>query len=454
MTLKSIKLPLTEESQLTFKECKLDRKQYAEILETIISNHVDGFVLSINSEWGTGKTTFIKMFENYLKSKHYTCVYLNAWENDFDDNPLSAIMGELKGILSNSGEQFDKMVEKVSTVAHKVAPILIKGAFNKLTGTNADELIGAIVDSSADVFKNEVDEYLNKKENIQDFKRLLKENVSNVSNGKPLVFFIDELDRCRPNYAVSLLENLKHLFDIDNIVFVLSVDKKHLGECIKGVYGSPNIDSDDYLRRFIDIEYNLPKPDIKSFLNYTLDYYKITELIDKYYYQHSGVLDSIINSLIAIVTKENLSLRKTEKFISQLNLILRSFNLGKDDGIPFQLLIFLTYQNNFNRIYINKILDKNITLEELQNEFLNIFEKYEGMHESLYYTEAQLILLYNNYQLNFDKENSLLDKSIYSVFNKNTILNEYIEQTKRKLYPGLKIDSIINRILLMNNINW
>src|SRR5690554_3950746 len=79
-----------------FEHCKLNRKQYASILTDIVSIYSDGFVLAINNEWGTGKTTFVKMWQQYLKNKDFQTVYFNAWENDFDRNPLIAILSELK----------------------------------------------------------------------------------------------------------------------------------------------------------------------------------------------------------------------------------------------------------------------------------------------------------------------------------------------------------------------
>lgn len=67
------------------------------------------------------------------------------------------------------------------------------------------------------------------------------------------MFFIDELDRCRPTFAIELLERIKHLFDIQNIVFVLSIDKEQLEASTAAAYGSA-INAPEYLRRFIDLE--------------------------------------------------------------------------------------------------------------------------------------------------------------------------------------------------------
>ena len=95
----------------------------------------------------------------------------------------------------------------------------------------------------------------------------LKDAVQAIGEGepqRPLVFFIDELDRCRPSFAIELLERVKHLFDVKNIVFVLSIDKKQLEAITAAVYGE-RIDALEYLRRFIDLDFYLPLPHTKDY---------------------------------------------------------------------------------------------------------------------------------------------------------------------------------------------
>ena len=75
----------------------------------------------------------------------------------------------------------------------------------------------------------------------------------------PLIVMIDELDRCRPSFAVEFLETTKHLFAVDQVVFVLAVNRKELAHAVKALYGN-DFDADRYLRRFFDIDFRLPEP--------------------------------------------------------------------------------------------------------------------------------------------------------------------------------------------------
>lgn len=88
-----------------FKDCVLQRKKYADVLTNVIETYSDGFVLAINNKWGTGKTTFIRMWEQDLKDNEFKTIYFNAWENDFDDNPLTALLGELKSLSGVNRQQ-------------------------------------------------------------------------------------------------------------------------------------------------------------------------------------------------------------------------------------------------------------------------------------------------------------------------------------------------------------
>ena len=101
--------------------------------------------------------------------------------------------------------------------------------------------------------------------------------VEKLSDGKPIVFIVDELDRCNPIYAVKTLERIKHLFSIPGIVFVLSIDKEQLCNSIKGYFGSEQLNAEEYLKRFIDYEYILPTPNIQQYCKYLYDQYNFDE---------------------------------------------------------------------------------------------------------------------------------------------------------------------------------
>ncbi|MEC5145788.1 P-loop NTPase fold protein [Chitinophaga sp. 212800010-3] len=341
-----------------FANDKLDREKIAKILTSLIKSYSNGFVLSINGQWGTGKTTFIKMWQLYLVKDKFTTIYFNAWENDFESNPLVALLAELGAITRKEGNTFNSLLKKASILSKSVVPALIKGVASKYIDKEIfTEALGKIAEGAMDIFKEEVDEYVKKKESLNEFRKELEKYVSNNIDQKPLVLFIDELDRCRPNYAVELLEKVKHLFNVPGIVFVLSIDKIQLGNAIKGFYGSENIDSSEYLRRFIDLEFSLPAPNTEIFCSHLYrhfdfdGFFKNPQRPRSLEIAHDGRY--FLEFAILLFSRAQTTLRQQEKIMARARVALNSFAINYY-VLPV-LFLYLLYAREFYPSFYKKL---------------------------------------------------------------------------------------------------
>lgn len=385
-----------------FENCQLGREQYAQILTDIIKVYADGFVLAINNEWGTGKTTFVKMWQQHLENNNFKTIYFNAWENDFDSNPLVAIMSELKTLTNSKNKAvFKSAVEKGAVLAKNVLPALLKAVAKKYIDT--EELVDAIENTTkgaTEIFEEEIKDYTHKKKSIGDFRIELGKFVEKTENDNPLVFIIDELDRCRPHYAVEVLEQMKHFFSVPGIVFVLSIDKNHLASSVRGFYGSENINTDEYLRRFIDLEYSIPMPSNKAFCKYLYTYYSFGEFfsLPKRIMLREPKSDGEHFLKIAEILFDNIraTLRQQEKIFAQSRLILRCF--GERNYTFSHLLFYLVFLKTLNNDLYRKIEGQSLTLQELSDAFADTIpsniEKYQEVN--LIYLQALLLQFYNN----------------------------------------------------------
>ncbi len=223
-----------------FANCQLGRKKYAEILTQIVSMYNNGCVLAINGEWGTGKTTFVKMWQQYLINKGLTTLYFNVWENDFISDPLVGLIGEFRELSSkyNIEDKFSKVTTTAGKIVLSMLPALVEAIAKQYLGKEAVNAIKDGTKGTVDILEKEFQNYEEQKTSIAGFRKALTDFVSSCNSDKPLIFIVDELDRCNPTFAVKVLERIKHLFSIPNIVFVLSIDKKQLCNSIKGYYGS------------------------------------------------------------------------------------------------------------------------------------------------------------------------------------------------------------------------
>ena len=174
--------------------------------------------------------------------------------------------------------------------------------------------------------------YLEAKQALLSFRNVLEQNAYALtarSAGHPLIVLVDELDRCKPTYAVELLETAKHIFSTDHIVFVLCLDREQLSHSVKAVYGS-QFNSDGYLRRFFDIDFRLPKPSRIDFITEHMHALGIPEVLDKMNSraQYRSITGEAYSDqdIATILDLSPLSLRDLQQTLTRLNLLLRMFS--------------------------------------------------------------------------------------------------------------------------------
>lgn len=242
-----------------FQNDKLHRKVDIKTLTKIVNAFKGGAVISVNGVWGSGKSIFLKLWKQFLTNKHYPVIYYNAWEDDISEEPLFSMIKNLKSIANTEDGSLDKLVEK----AGKFLAGALFGAVKSVTGFWG-KVLGDSINGGIEQIEKDCIDSLNSKDStsslLSDFKEALSDFVTDVASKGykiPVVYFVDELDRCNPTFAVKVLERIKHLFEVDNVVFVLALDKEQFCHSINGYFGSESFNSEEYLKRFIDIEYTL-----------------------------------------------------------------------------------------------------------------------------------------------------------------------------------------------------
>lgn len=260
----------------------IDREPFADHLtEFLNSNKETGYVLNLNAEWGAGKTTFLHCWYNKLKENH-PVIYFNAWETDFSNDPMLALVDtfqmQLANAINDNKGTITSLINGTSHFLRAGLPAAVAGAIKHKVGMEGDDSffedvtdtlgfeIGkdAMSDSVKDTLKAML-EQRKKVEGIQKFKSILEElgeQYLEIHTNKegPIYVLIDELDRCRPNYSIEIIESVKHFFNTKNFVFILATDTDQLQHSIKAIYGN-GFDSMSYLSRFFDNSVTLSAPD-------------------------------------------------------------------------------------------------------------------------------------------------------------------------------------------------
>ena len=261
-----------------FSEDLIGLKKFATELEDFIKvekRFVEGsLVISLNAPFGSGKTTFLKMWKNEIKNQspkdsQPIVVDLNAWESDYYGDPLFAI---ISGIIESIKEK-SKRLENLVSAAKKVGRTFVtlgNQLLAKTTGVNALEVAESTKEKREEDFAPDTFTTYEKRKKAMSH---LKECIRDFVNGhQPFVLFlVDELDRCRPDYAISYLETVKHLFDCQGAVFLIAADRHQLKCSAKSAYGE-DLNFDEYYRKFIHREATLPAMSAQSCRMITEEY--------------------------------------------------------------------------------------------------------------------------------------------------------------------------------------
>lgn len=407
---------------------KLNRSKHIIPLTTLLSNvgNEDSFVMTVSAPYGGGKTFFVKMWQNYLKEQNGHTLYYNAWENDFSINPLASFISCFSELDDVDPKLKDK-VKALITAAQKITLTKIPEICVRLLGAlckkyldiEAQELYDTAKISAefVDEAEKEVGKLsakaktmiANEKElrhAIADFKKKLKELIASFErtnkriSGK-LVIFIDDLDRCRPDYAITFLEYIKHLFSIPNCNFVLSVDEDQLISTIEKVYGSKN--AEGFLSKIIDFDFNLPSSgSVREFIELAIK--KLNWESDNIFsspYQDIDMKEIFILMFEPLVKLLSLTMRDIEHVLQDLNIIYRSIEL--EQLAPIHLAIVYTIDK-----YAFKLGCKNSDKKQL---FKEVYGKISNFAEANYVKEGRY--LYNG-----------IDET--KIVNPNSSLNDFL----------------------------
>lgn len=292
------------EQKKAWSDDKLSRQECADFLTAYLVKRFgtasgkmgqESFVLNVNSGWGLGKTYFLQNWKLDLEEAGFPIIYYDAWKNDFSDEPLLGFISELERSLESrftrsttATRKANLVVSSAKKLLRPTAPLLAAALAKKLTGMTLEELLDVADQEDTDSSSNSDDkgnetlskavekvaetalkEHKTKQKCIAAFRRNMKSLITHIANNLtsvqlPIFVMVDELDRCRPTYAIELLENIKHIFGVPGICFVVATDSRQLAASVKAVYGN-EFDAERYLQRFFDQEYVLPAPNYESF---------------------------------------------------------------------------------------------------------------------------------------------------------------------------------------------
>lgn len=307
------------------------RKGFGERLANLVENSGGSPVIALDSGWGEGKSTFIKMWRGYLENHRkpeIKSIYFDAFENDYQKDPFLTLASEIYQLITVEDK---KTKAKFKDKAAKAAKSLVRGALKVsvkvgtaglVDGSAVDvaekELSNLVADQVDDLIKERFEHAEKDKLALKEFRSYLSNFANEVNGGKPIVFIIDELDRCKPDFALELLEQVKHLFSVKGITFILVTNREQLEESIKSKYGQ-GIDPTNYLHKFINVWLTLPRASDK----YNDDGYQFLQNALSRMKEENDVIANTesVSALNDIVKFYQPSFREIERMLSYFSII-------------------------------------------------------------------------------------------------------------------------------------
>ena len=232
-----------------FANDRLGRQKHVKAVCSAIAEMNGPAVVALDGGWGTGKTAFLAMSMAWLQSEHkIPVVGFNAWTQGHTQMPLVDLVSALSIQPSTTA---DKLKKGATALAWHLAKVGTKGVIDP----------DALFDTVESAWKD-----------AEDKTAAFKEQLTEWAAGggeSGVVVCVDELDRCRPDYALSLLEVTRHLFDVPGVVVLLAINRRELAHSVKSIFGG-DFNTDRYLRRIVDRTIRLPQPEhtnIHGFFN-------------------------------------------------------------------------------------------------------------------------------------------------------------------------------------------
>ena len=311
----------------------LGRKPLGQKLTDLVERIDQPLVIALDGGWGSGKSHFLKLWAGAHKLElggTAEVIYFDAFEHDFLDDPLVSLVSRLTSEKA-AGSFVKTALTKLKKAAYPLARLTLR-ATAAIATAGATEVAGAVGDVAIQTLGNAAEQSIAQFWKIeagriaamQAFRDALEDLTKPIKATDPprkIVFIVDELDRCRPDYALTLLEIIKHFFAVPNVHFVLGANLVALENSVKARYGA-EINATEYLTKFVQLRMTFPKAQDQQGNDAWAAYFDATSAEMKL---NGSGLQSLRANLRTFSRGSEISLRDTQRLLSRIALFPNTF---------------------------------------------------------------------------------------------------------------------------------
>ncbi|MGH1330284.1 MAG: KAP family P-loop NTPase fold protein [Paracoccaceae bacterium] len=350
-----------------------NRAAFGKQVSALVERIEDPMVIALDGQWGSGKSYFLKCWVGAHildKSNSAKTIYFDAFENDFLDEPLVSLTTVI-GERLKSDKKLAPIWETVKTAARILAVptirTLVSAGANYASG-GAYKLAADAIENAGSALADQAEDFLKQEDGKRAAMKSFKEAITKLTNPKEgppnkLVIAIDELDRCRPDYALSMLEVIKHFFEVENVHFILGVNLSELENSVRARYGE-GVAARKYLQKFISVTMSLPNKVDQGGVKATtaLAYFK--HMANEMELEHR-LTKAVLVYLNRPSVSAGISIREVQKILSEMAL---TPSIPEVLGRQFVIAGLLVMKVIASELY-QKALFSSLTIEDMQKAF-------------------------------------------------------------------------------------
>ena len=319
-----------------YAEDLLGRESFGDGLTRLVDYGAGTGAVLVDAGWGNGKTTFLRMWIQKARNDGKVVASLNAWDGDYHDNPLKHIAEKLASELErevprcHTTRLLNRLHQIWSFVCRSGRRLLPAGTAATAAASDGGaawavaialaQLIRSLrtVQSAASGDSSRLESV---RVRLQRAAAAVRRRRNGQSRSR-FVVVIDELDRCRPDYAVRFLETVKHVFEVEHVTFVLAAHSTELANVMRGVYGD-EFDGERYLERFFDIRLHLPEGTREQFVTRVVNDARLLEQSERDRPRDELGGSFTAEDVVAYMLRHSaLSLREIHKTLKHIQVLL------------------------------------------------------------------------------------------------------------------------------------
>ena len=362
-------------------------EEFGTNLASLVENLEGPSVIALDGGWGSGKTVFAKQWAGLLRTRGSAVIYFDAFAADSGDDPLFDIASQLFAAAPDGEERTD-LAKAAGVFARRFLPVVAGVGLRAATGgliggeaisegaasaAAAKDAARDRAEETSEAFRQRIECSQDRADALSNFRQKLTalvetmkakaladgEEASGASKSRPVVMIVDELDRCKPSYALDVLENIKHVFDVDTLCFVLVVNCHQLDRTVGTLYGVES--GHKYFEKFFHLTVKLPS--LLRRTNTSTRGRYLRYLSQNMLAVHYQPIDRWIEWMLSIAEYRDWSLRTLERMMRGLEVCLSPGQLELHD--PRLAVIVCSLHADAQDMY-SKLRSGTITRSDLE----------------------------------------------------------------------------------------